>query len=165
MTNAYILIAISLFASIVIAYVLTPVAMWAAKKIGAVDVPGDNRRMHTHPIPRLGGLAIIAAFLITALIVIHDSRVLLQILPGAIIIGILGVLDDKYRLPAWPKLLVQCIAAALAVAQGAQITRISGIQLFGISWFNLGFLVIPITIIWIVGITNAVNFIDGLDGL
>lgn len=163
--DTYIKILVSLAASIVMAYVLTPVVMRLAKKIGAIDVPLDNRRMHTHPVPRLGGLAIIGSFLVTTLIILRGNQVLMQIWPGAIIIGILGVVDDKYRLPAWPKFLVQCVAAALAVAQGAQIDHISGIQMFGIHRFSLGVLDIPITILWIVGITNAVNLIDGLDGL
>lgn len=168
----YVIIGVSLIAAIVFAFSVMPVVVLLARKIGAIDVPRDNRRMHKRPIPRLGGLAIIFAFIITTALVffnfsaLHKSNsLLLQILPGAAIIGILGIVDDKYALPAWPKFFVQCFAAAIAVGQGVQINWISGIKLFHTQGFNLGFLSIPLTIIWIVGLTNAMNFIDGLDGL
>lgn len=165
MNEFIIRVVVSLFASIVISYVMTPVVMRFARKIGAVDVPMDNRRMHKRPVLLLGGLSIITSFLIASLIVLWGNDTLMKILPGAIIIAVLGIIDDKHPLPAWPKFLVQCIAASIAVAQGVSIDHISGIQLFGIKVINLGVLDIPLTIIWIVGLTNAVNFIDGLDGL
>lgn len=165
MNEFIIRVVVSLFASIVISYVMTPVVMRFARKIGAVDVPMDNRRMHKRPVLLLGGLSIITSFLIASLIVLRGNDTLMKILPGAIIIAVLGIIDDKHPLPAWPKFLVQCVAASIAVAQGVSIDHISGIQLFGIKVINLGVLDIPLTIIWIVGLTNAVNFIDGLDGL
>lgn len=158
----YAIIGVALVVSIVIAYITTPLAIRFAKKIGAVDIPKDGRRMHDHPIPLLGGLSIIAAFVAVS-ICCGQTRVLVpQILPGAAIIAVLGIIDDRKKLHAWPKLLVQCIAAGIAVLSGV---RISAINLFGNSGFGLGALTIPITILWIVGITNAVNLIDGLDGL
>lgn len=162
---SYVLIGVSLLAGIVFAYSVTPVVIWLAKKTGAIDVPKDERRMHKKPIPSIGGLAIIFAFIVTSLIVLHKNSLLIQIIPGAVIIGILGLIDDKYNLPAWPKFFVQCIAASTAVALGVRIQEISGVRLFNFPNFNLGFLSVPLTIIWIVGLTNAMNFIDGLDGL
>jgi UDP-GlcNAc:undecaprenyl-phosphate GlcNAc-1-phosphate transferase len=165
----YFKIGISLVVAIVISFTVTPSVMRFAKKIDAIDVPADDRRMHKRPIPLVGGLSIIIGFTITSLFMLysdhHGSLLLLQILPGAIIIGILGVIDDKRNLPALPRLFVQCIAAGAAVLAGVHIQGISAIKILGLPNFNLGFLTIPITIFWIVGITNAVNIIDGLDGL
>lgn len=165
---SYIMICVSLVASGIISYAVTPVVIWLARKTGAIDVPRDNRRMHKRPVPSIGGLAIIFAFIVTSfivLIMLHASALLIQIIPGAVIIGILGLIDDKYDLPAWPKFFVQCVAASTAVALGVRIETISGLQLLHIPPLSLGFLSIPLTIIWIVGLTNAMNFIDGLDGL
>lgn len=162
-----IVILASLFLSLIIAYLTTPLAIKFARKIDAVDVPTDNRRMHTKPIPLLGGLAIIVAFLVTSTVLTRYHRLLWQILPGALIIALLGVIDDRHPLPAWPKLLVQCVAAALPTIINPEIIieSISGFNIFGINTIHFGAFAIPITILWIVGITNAVNFIDGLDGL
>ncbi|CDZ24832.1 glycosyl transferase family protein [[Clostridium] cellulosi] len=162
-----IVILASLFLSSIIAYLSTPLAIKFARKIDAVDVPADNRRMHSKPIPLLGGLAIIVAFLITATVMMRYHRLLWQILPGALIIALLGIIDDKHPLPAWPKLLVQCVAAALPIAVNPKIVieSISGFNIFGINTIHFGAFAIPVTILWIIGITNAVNFIDGLDGL
>lgn len=157
----------SLILSLVIAYIATPFAIKFARKIGAVDVPIDNRRMHNHPVPLLGGLAIIFAFLVTSIVMMRYHRLLWQILPGGLIIMLLGIIDDKKRLPAWPKFFVQCVAAALPILVNNKIIidSISGFNFFGIHRISLGIFAVPITILWIVGITNAVNLIDGLDGL
>lgn len=85
---------------------------------------------------------------------------------GAVIIVILGIFDDIYALPALPKLLVQIAAASVAVLMGNQIEVLSNPNIFSSNpYWDLGFLSIPISVFWIVGITNAVNLIDGLDGL
>lgn len=163
-----IVICASLLLSTVIAYASTPLAIKFAEKIGAVDVPKDNRRMHNHPIPLLGGLAIILAFLITSIVLTHYHGLLFTILPGAAIIIILGIIDDKWALPALPKLFFQCVAAALPIIFNPKIliTSFSGLGFLGIDRIYFGsFFSIVITILWIVGITNAVNLIDGLDGL
>lgn len=140
------------------------------------DVPCDKRRMHDHPVPLLGGLSIIAAFFVTALGMALIIRYfnsnslpfhrLLQILPGAAIISLMAFFDDKYDLPAIPRLFTQCVAAGITVAMGVRITQISGsITILHTQILDLGPFSVPITILWIVGITNAVNWIDGLDGL
>ena len=153
-------------AAVAISFLSTPLVKTLAYKVGAIDVPKDNRRMHKVPIPRLGGLAIFLAFLLSALIFADIDRQLQGILLGAVIIVVLGALDDVLALKALPKLIVQIIAAGVAVYHGCVIQFISNPNVFSnASYLNLGWLSVPITIIWIVAITNAVNFIDGLDGL
>ena len=137
---------------------LTPLVKVVAKKIGAMDVPKDNRRMHTTPIPRMGGLAIFAGFLASVLIFGKIDQELQAILLGAVIIVVMGVLDDVITLPAIPKFLVQILAAVIVVLNGCRIEHFMGITLP--TWLSYG-----ATVVWIVAITNAINFIDGLDGL
>lgn len=175
--ESYLMIGASLVISLIIALLITPGVIKLANKLGIVDTPSDDRRMHDHPIPLLGGISIVVAFIITSIImailmILFQKNTqmfskLFQILPGALIIAVMGFLDDKYNLPALPRLFIQCVAAGITVALGVRITLISGsIRFLHAPTFTLGLLLsIPITIIWIVGITNAVNWIDGLDGL
>lgn len=146
----------------------TPLVKHLAMKVGAIDIPKDNRRMHTIPIPRMGGLAIFIGFLLSTLVFSRQiDQGLKSILLGAIIIVILGVFDDKYTLPARLKLVIQFVAAAIVVFYGElridRLTNPFGSSLY--SYWDFGILAYPITILWIIAITNAVNFIDGLDGL
>ncbi len=157
---------LAVIAASVISFLATPMVKSLAYKVGAVDVPKDNRRMHKVPIPRLGGLAIFLVFLLTVLVFADIDRQLQGILLGAVVIVVLGVLDDIMTLRALPKFIVQIAAAAIAVAHGCVIDTISNPNLFSSApYLDLGVFSIPVTIIWIVAITNAVNFIDGLDGL
>ena len=150
----------------IIAFLATPLVKSLAYKVGAIDVPKDNRRMHKVPIPRLGGLAIFIAFLFTVIVLADIDRATRGILLGAIMIVVLGVMDDIMTLKALPKFLVQIAAAGVAVYHGCVIQFVSNPNVFSdSSYLNLGWLSVPVTIIWIVAITNAVNFIDGLDGL
>ncbi|WP_087066193.1 glycosyltransferase family 4 protein [Intestinibacillus massiliensis] len=151
----------------VLAYILTPFVKRFAHKVGAIDVPKDNRRMHKVPIPRMGGLAIFIAFLCAMLIFADFDEQLLSILLGATIIVVLGIFDDIMALGAKLKFVVQIVAAAIPVcAGGLKIAMFTNLNPFSENpYFNLGIFAIPVTIIWIVGITNAVNLIDGLDGL
>ncbi len=160
----YVLLALLLAA--VVSLASTPLVKVLSVKFGAVDVPKDNRRMHNHPIPRMGGLAIFLGFLAAVLLFVPLDTAKRGMLLGAVIIVVLGVLDDKYALPAKPKFLVQIIAALIAVMSGNRIEVLSNPNIFSPNpvW-KLGVLSIPITVIWIVAITNSVNFIDGLDGL
>ena len=160
----YVLLA--LLAAAIISCLTTPLVKTLSVKYGAVDVPRDGRRMHDHPIPRMGGLAIFFGFTASVLIFVGLNNAKKGMLAGAVIIVILGVLDDKYSLPAKPKFLVQIIAALVAVLAGSRIEVLSNPNIFSADpvW-ELGWLSIPVTVIWIVAITNAVNLIDGLDGL
>ena len=156
----------ALLGSGLIAFLATPLVKSLAYKVGAIDVPKDNRRMHKEPIPRLGGLAIFIAFLFSTIVFGNIDRTTQGILLGAIMIVVLGVMDDIMTLNALPKFLVQIAAAGVAVYHGCTIQFLSNPNVFSdISYLDLGWLSIPVTIIWIVAITNAVNFIDGLDGL
>ncbi len=156
----------SLLAAAVLSFGATPLVKRAAFKLGAIDVPKDGRRMHDHPIPRLGGLAIFLGFMLSALLFAEMERPVRGLLIGAVIIVILGVLDDIMTLRALPKFIVQIGAAWIAVHHGNVIQYLSNPILTSTERFiDLGSLAIPVTILWIVAITNAVNFIDGLDGL
>ena len=165
--KAVLRVALALVCAGVLSLSLTPLAKAFATKVGAIDVPKDDRRMHKKPIPRMGGLAIFLAFFLTALLFLKQiDRPMQAILLGAIAIVILGVFDDIYTLHALFKLIVQISAACIVVFYGG--CRIQYItNPFGNAgdYFDLGVFAIPLTIVWIVAITNAVNFIDGLDGL
>ena len=144
----------------------TPFVKMLAYKIGAVDVPKDDRRVHDHPIPRLGGLAIFYGFLISILCFGALDNELKGILIGALVIVALGIVDDVKQLSAKIKFLTQIVVAVIVVCHGVVIRYISVPEFIvegGI--LPLGIFSIPITIIWIAGVTNAVNLIDGLDGL
>lgn len=150
----------------VLSLLLTPVVKMFAFKIGAVDVPKDTRRMHDHPIPRLGGLAIFLAFMVVVLIFVPLDKAKQGMLLGAVIIVILGIFDDIYALSAKLKFVVQIAAALVATLMGNRIDVLTNPNVFSDNpLWELGWLSIPVTVIWIVAITNAVNLIDGLDGL
>lgn len=156
-----------------ISYTLTPHAKKLAYKIGAIDVPKDNRRVHKEPIPRLGGLAIYVAFIFTTIVTILLNRSVFDtierdftgILIGATMIVTIGILDDIKPISAKLKLSVQVLAALIAIYFGVRIEFVSSILGNTSATTGLGILSIPITLFWIVGITNTVNLIDGLDGL
>ena len=144
----------------------TPFVKVLAYKIGAIDVPKDARRVHDHPIPRLGGLAIFYGFLISILCFATVDTQLKGIIIGCLIIVAVGIVDDVKQLSAKVKFVLQIVTAVIVVLHGVTIKYIS-VPTFIVEGgiLNLGFMSIPITIVWIVGVTNAVNLIDGLDGL
>lgn len=146
---------------------LTPHVSEFAHKVGAMDIPQDGRRMHKKPTPRMGGLAIFMGFLAALLTFGTLDVQMLSILLGAMIIVVLGIFDDIVALGAKFKFCIQIIAAAIPVCIGGlKIEFFTSFNPFSDNpYFSLGYLAIPVTILWIVGITNAVNLIDGLDGL
>ena len=147
--------------ALVLAYVLTPSVKKLAIRLGALDKP-DARKVHKHPIPRMGGLAIYAGFMVATLISMHMSLEIIGILLGGTVILIVGIIDDMIQLQAKVKLAGQIVAAAVLVLFGVQIEWLT--NPFGdLIYFD--YLSIPITIFWVVGLTNTVNLIDGLDGL
>ena len=165
-SNTILPVIAALLTALVISFFTTPVVRALAHKVGAVDVPRDNRRMHKVPIPRMGGLAIFLGFVLSVLIFVPMTTSLRTMLLGAVIIVVLGIFDDIYALPAKLKFVVQIIAALVAVFGGNVITILSNPNIFsGNPYWNLGWLSIPVTVLWIVAITNSVNLIDGLDGL
>ena len=113
-----VLMLLSLLISAAVSFGITPILKRMAYKVGAVDVPKDARRMHSVPIPRLGGLAIAIAFLLTVLLFATVDEQMRGILLGAVVILVLGVLDDCLTLRAWFKFLVQIFAAYLVTSHG-----------------------------------------------
>ncbi|MHB1151154.1 MAG: MraY family glycosyltransferase [Eubacteriales bacterium] len=158
---SYIYLLIAIVCAGLISFTMTPIVRVFAFKTGAIDVPKDERRMHSRPIPRLGGLAVFAGFSIASMVFCDMSPSLLALWFGGLIIVTLGALDDIFRLNSLVKLAVQIMVAIIPVSQGLTIKFIN---LFG-QYIVLGSFEIPVTIIWIVGLTNAINLIDGLDGL
>ncbi|MFC4386538.1 glycosyltransferase family 4 protein [Gracilibacillus marinus] len=145
----------------VITLLLTPIVIKFAFKIGATDKP-NARKVHERIMPRLGGLAIFLSFFIGSMFFISKTIVAWPILLGALIIVLTGVLDDIKEISPKTKLIGQFIAATITVLGGI---RIDFVTLPFIDRLEFGYFAIPITIIWIIGITNAINLIDGLDGL
>ncbi|BEU88492.1 MraY family glycosyltransferase [Selenomonas sp. TAMA-11512] len=151
------------------AVALTPIVIYVAGKTGALDAP-DARKVHKKPIPRIGGLAIYAGFLLAMLYYLcfetvpeESANDLVGLLTGGSLIVLLGLIDDYKNLPAKVKLLGQIVCASVLVL-GFDV-RIDFItDPFG-DYFYLELFAIPATIFWIVGLTNTVNLIDGLDGL
>lgn len=148
-------------------YALTPLAVRLAGYLGALDKP-DARKVHSRPIPRLGGLAIFGAVMLSlgvgvglAPAVWNDSP-WPSVLIGALVVYLLGLTDDVGGLGPVSKLLVQFMAAFMPAAAGLLVEHV---MLPGLGHVDLGVLAVPVTMIWIVGVTNAFNLIDGLDGL
>ena len=160
----YVLLALVLAG--VVSFATTPLVKALSVKVGAIDVPRDGRRMHDHPIPRMGGLAIFLGFIISVLLLMPLDQPKQGMLLGAVIIVVLGIFDDIYSLKASFKFVIQIVAAVIAVCSGNVIATISNPNVFSANlYWDLGWLAYPATVIWIVAITNAVNLIDGLDGL
>ena len=156
----------SLAVSLGLSFALTPLVKLLAVKIGAVDIPKDKRRMHDHPIPRLGGLAIFIGFVVAVLAFADVNRQLRGILLGACIIVAVGVVDDSHPLGAGIKFILQIVAALIAIWHGVVIEMIANpLPFLGGEYWDFGIMAVPITVIWIVAVTNSVNLIDGLDGL
>ena len=145
--------------------VFTPLIRKLALKIGAVDKPND-RKIHLEPIPRLGGLAIYLSFITTILINYNrlDNHIK-GLLVGSAIIVLCGIIDDIKELNYRMKLIFQLIAALSLISNNICIDKLTIITSNGLTYLNLGAWSIPITIIWVIAITNAINLIDGLDGL
>lgn len=165
-TAVWIKVMLAVLIAFVVSFALTPVVKILAQKLGAMDVPGEARRVHDHPIPRMGGLAIFLGFIVSMLLFVDITQEVRGILLGSIIIVITGVIDDIISLRAWTKFLIQILAAVIAVLHGVVINVVSNPNVFSSQEaIVLGWLAIPLTVLWIVGITNSVNLIDGLDGL
>mgnify|MGYP001167336322 CR=1 FL=1 len=165
---------ISFISALVLALVFTPLVKKLAYKVGAIDEP-NHRKVHTRTMPRLGGVAIYAAFTIGLLVIMpfvpegllsaYDRNLISALLVGGTLIVLLGALDDKYDLNAKLKLLVQIGAACIVVFGFGVKINLLNIP-FGSAMQPLGeWVSIALTIVWIVGVTNAINLIDGLDGL
>ncbi|WP_142413242.1 glycosyltransferase family 4 protein [Hathewaya massiliensis] len=152
--------------SMVFSLILTPIVRNLAIKVNAVDIPKDNRRVHKKPIPLLGGIAIFLSFVIG--IIFQKESLNFQeigIIIGATIITIGGVLDDIREIRPLYKLLFQLAGTIALIAFGLRINYVTNPFTSSELFLNIGVLSIPLTILWIIGVTNAFNLIDGLDGL
>jgi len=156
--SKFILIFIS---SLIISYILTPLVKKMARMVNGFDHP-SKRRVNTRPIPNTGGIAIFSAFMISYFLFNDHSLSTYGIMFGATFIFILGLIDDIFEISPLVKLLGQIGAASILIYYGIQINFITN-PLGGMIY--LGYFSFPITILWVVGITNTVNLIDGLDGL
>lgn len=151
----------------ILALFIVPAVRLVCLKKGLVDIPND-RKVHKNPIPRLGGVAIWLCTVLTFVILVFINwdypygNGLSGILVGGSIMFLLGLVDDLYDLSPKFKLVVQIGAALIAFLLGVKIDVLY--NPFG-GTFHLGLLSLPITLIWLVGISNAMNFIDGVDGL
>jgi len=156
-----------------ISFLVTPFIIKLAYKLGAIDRP-DGRKIHTNPTPRFGGVGIFISFIITLIIIQYffpktnlsnsADNFNLPVLGFALLLVLLvGATDDIKNLKPGQKFLVQFLAATLIYLSGIKISAIT--NPFTGSLIDLGYLSFPLTIIWLTGITNAFNLIDGLDGL
>ena len=171
-------IVIAFLLAFITAFVITPHTMRLAKRVGAIDIPND-RRVNKKPMPRLGGLAVISGFFVSIIYLLITTSLegkidlfgqenyyikLIGFFVGILVLGIGCYIDDVKGIPSYAKLAIQIVAAIIVVAFGIKIEDISipfiegKIEIGGVFSYIL-------TVCWIVGITNAINLIDGLDGL
>jgi UDP-GlcNAc:undecaprenyl-phosphate GlcNAc-1-phosphate transferase len=153
--------AIFFLAAAVLAVAFTPLSKIAAYRIGAVDQP-DGRRIHTRPIPRLGGVAMYAAFWLVALPAAGENATVRGLFLGSSLLLLAGIYDDARGLAPWPKLLCQCLAAAVPFAFGLRVEQVVLPVAGPIALGSWGYV---FALIWIVGLINTVNLCDGMDGL
>lgn len=153
--------------------IITPLVIRLAERWGGMDLPGE-RKVHDHPIPRLGGVAIFATFGLAALGAIGfidrirgsfmaNQAFWLALAAGGTVVFLLGLYDDVRHASIWTKFAVQAAAAGLVIGWGG--VRIQELTNPFDGKLSLGWLGVPLTVLWIVGVTNALNLIDGLDGL
>lgn len=170
---------VALIAAGLLSFLLTPLTIRYAERLGAIDVPNDERRVHAKPIPRTGGIAVAASFVIVGVgglalnSVLHIANTPLNAVRTpevvALFLGVsvgafLGYLDDRLELKARWQFIFQFVLAAIAIYFTISIDRLP--SPFGDNQILLGdAAAAAVTTLWIVGMINSVNFIDGLDGL
>jgi UDP-GlcNAc:undecaprenyl-phosphate GlcNAc-1-phosphate transferase len=154
--------------SLILSLLFTPIVRTLALRCNLIDLPDNKRKVHKHPVPRVGGVAVAAAYFGSLLIVLAflssqqselgaQFTVLKSIAPAALVIFFIGLADDIFNLKPWHKFAAQFVAAVMVVLAGVHI-RFAAFHVHPI-------LLTAATIIWLVGFTNSVNLIDGLDGL
>jgi UDP-GlcNAc:undecaprenyl-phosphate/decaprenyl-phosphate GlcNAc-1-phosphate transferase len=169
-----------------VAYLLTPVAMRFATVAGAIDQPDSGRRIHVRPIPRAGGLSVLAAFILVGLVALLlqdryqflrpfswrmlERGELLAVFGGAVLAGLFGFVDDRWQIRARWQFVFQALLALVAIGLGLSIVAVSNpLDFLGFAGEDtLTFAGVGaglVTALWIVGMINSINFIDGLDGL
>jgi UDP-GlcNAc:undecaprenyl-phosphate GlcNAc-1-phosphate transferase len=153
--------------SFLLSTILTPLVRNAFRRYGVLDYPNEKRKEHAAPVPRVGGIPIVlsfaGAFLALLISPLHAAQTVnlpfvWKLMPAAALVFLVGLVDDLVRLRPWQKLTVQILASGLAYWAGVRILGVSGYQ--ADMWLTL-----PLTVLWLVGCTNAFNLIDGVDGL
>jgi len=173
-------------AAAVVAYLMTPLAMRVAAQSGVIDEPDSGRRIHERPIPRAGGLAVVGSFVVVGIVALLlqaqyefirpftwrmlDQSELIAVFAGAVLAAAFGFIDDKWQLRARWQFMFQVVLALFAIALGLSILAINNpLDFLGflgtdtLTFAGIGAGII--TALWIVGMINSINFIDGLDGL
>jgi len=151
--------------AVVLALILTPIVRDIFRAYGVVDRPDSSRKIHRHPIPRVGGIAVAISYFASIFIggtspggfSPSDLSLVWAILPPAMVVFFVGLIDDFRGLKPWQKLLGQLIAASIAYAEGVRVISLGGHSL---AWWSF-----PATILWLLVCTNAFNLVDGLDGM
>jgi UDP-GlcNAc:undecaprenyl-phosphate GlcNAc-1-phosphate transferase len=159
-TTTLIPIICALVAALVV-LVTTPLSSRLARAVGAVDLPSD-RRIHREPTPRLGGLAMLAGFLVPVLYFLPADDASRALVTGAVLIALLGAVDDIWGLTPAVKLVGQAACAAIPVSAGLTIDHVT-LPFLGVG--DLGPAQYPLTVLWFVALVNMINFTDGMDGL
>jgi len=155
--------------ALIIALLTTPLAAWLGARLGWVALPG-GRRQHPKPVSRLGGIGLFLGFFLTALALFwfaplkseHDFP-LRGVLVGTAFVFLCGLADDRFEFKAGPQFVVQIVAALIAIAFTVWIQEVT-LPIFGLQRFEW-YVTYPLTILWVLGMMNTVNFLDGLDGL
>ena len=154
---------LTLLTAVIITIGLLPAVRRLSVKAGIVDQP-DQRKVHEKAMPLMGGLAIFFGFWVTVLLTQPLSKEIAAFGAGSLLVLISGVWDDSKDIRPWVKLVFQLAATCIVVFWGGvRITFVT--SLFGSDPQALGWLALPLTMAWIVGLTNAINLVDGLDGL
>lgn len=165
---------LSLVVSAAASFLLTPLARDFARARGWVDRPDGRRKLHLTPVPRLGGLAVFAAFALACALLLGleyagvfvsdlSASAYLHLLLACAAVAAVGIVDDIYDVRPVAKLLVQSLAALYLFGNGYRIDAVS--NPFNGESVALGSLAAPLTVVWFVGMSNAFNLVDGLDGL
>lgn len=145
--------------------------IWLGPKLGLADAPG-GRRQHQGIVSRLGGVAIFGGFVAGSLLVFvlypplsgsHEQKLLIGVIVGTVFVFLFGLADDWHELPVWPQFAVQFGAALIAIGFTIFIERVT-LPFWGVTEFSW-FITYPLTVFWVMGMLNTVNFLDGLDGL
>lgn len=155
--------------ALVLCLLLTPICRAIAIKLNIVDQPDHLRKVHTRPIPRIGGIPIAISYALSlglvltfapkgAPLVVQHRDLLWSLFPAVGMVFLIGLIDDLLGMKAWHKLAAQVVAATWAVAMGARIPLIAGHP-------ETVWIMAPLSVLWLVGCTNAFNLIDGMDGL
>lgn len=153
-----------LLVAFVVAAAVTPAAIKIAPKIGAMDIPKDERRMHKKPMPRFGGIAIYLGIMAALAVFALKDKGITSVMTGCTLIYMLGLIDDLKDLKPLVKLCGQIVCATVVYIMGVRIEFIT--NYFGPGNMAFGDVAcFIITVLWLIAITNAVNLIDGLDGL